>query len=202
MDISRIYSIFNQAIMDYHVTDSIEQTFVAPIYIDPIDSLYYQKAWIDNVQWHCEDEVRNPTIDAEKVRYYKNKIDSLNQERTNLVEHIDDYILNIYKDIKPQTNARLNTESPAWAIDRLSILALKIYHMGIESNRTDLPEDKKKAYQTKYTLLQEQKNDLIQSIGELLSEINTGNTIFKVYRQVKMYNDNDLNPILRGIHGK
>jgi predicted nucleic acid-binding Zn-ribbon protein len=133
--------------------------------------------------------VRHPAIEAESVRYFKNKIDQLNQTRTNLVEQLDDYFLEKYKDVSPQENARLNTESPAWAIDRLSILALKIYHMQIEVERMDLSPEQFLSYQQKLELLQTQKMDLMQSIESLLEEIEQGKTQFKVYRQVKMYND-------------
>lgn len=199
MKVIDIYSIFESAIERYHVLDDIHQTLVNPFAENQIESMYYEKAWIDTIQWHCEDEVRNPHILAEQVRYFKNKIDQLNQARTNLVEQLDDYFLLQYQGISPSPDARLNTESPAWSIDRLSILALKIYHMDIEVSREDLSDSLRISYQQKRELLYTQKADLIQAIETLLAEIESGKTIFKVYRQVKMYNDADLNPVLRAI---
>jgi uncharacterized protein (UPF0335 family) len=197
MNLIQTFEIFQKAIADYHKLDSIDTSSNNPFSADSIDHLIYHKCWIDTVQWHCEDEVRHPNIEAESVRYFKNKIDQLNQTRTNLVEQLDDYFLDKYKNVKTIDNARINTESPAWAIDRLSILALKIYHMQIEVERTDLSPEQFHTYQEKLELLQTQKIDLIQSISNLLEEIEQGGTKFKVYRQVKMYNDNDLNPVLR-----
>lgn len=197
MNLIQIFDIFQKAIVDYHIHDKLDTTCNNPFPEKSIEHLIYQKCWTDTVQWHCEDEVRNPEIVAESVRHFKNKIDQLNQTRTNLVEQLDDYFLEKYKGVKTSDNARLNTESPAWAIDRLSILALKIYHMQIEVERTDLSSEQFLSYQQKLELLQTQKLDLLQSISSLLQEIEQGRTQFKVYRQVKMYNDNDLNPILR-----
>lgn len=197
MNLIQIFEIFQKAIIDYHVHDKIDSAIVNPFPEKSIEHIIYLKCWIDTVQWHCEDEVRHPSIEAETVRYFKNKIDQLNQARTNLVEQLDDYFLDKYKNVNTINNARLNTESPAWAIDRLSILALKIYHMQIEVERTDLSPDQFLSYQQKLELLQTQKLDLIESISALILEIEQGRTQFKVYRQVKMYNDHDLNPILR-----
>jgi hypothetical protein len=149
------------------------------------------------MQWHCEDEVRHPKIDAERIRFFKNRIDSLNQLRTNLVEQLDDYFLTLFEQIQYQSDAKLNTESPAWAIDRLSILALKIYHMREEVERTDLSLELFQVYQQKLELLLTQKLDLMEAIQQFLKSIEQGKTLFKVYRQVKMYNDADLNPVLR-----
>jgi hypothetical protein len=149
------------------------------------------------MQWHCEDEVRHPKIDAERIRFFKNRIDSLNQMRTNLVEKLDDYFLALFEHIQYQSDAKLNTESPAWAIDRLSILALKIYHMHEEVERTDLSLELFQVYQHKLELLLTQKLDLMEAIQQFLKSIEQGKTLFKVYRQVKMYNDADLNPVLR-----
>lgn len=197
MNLTQTFEIFQKAIADYHIVDKIDTLMPNPFEKGNLHYLLYKKSWIDSVQWHCEDEVRHPAIEAESVRYFKNKIDQLNQTRTNLVEQLDDYFLEKYKDVSPQENARLNTESPAWAIDRLSILALKIYHMQIEVERMDLSPEQFLSYQQKLELLQTQKIDLMQSIESLLEEIEQGKTQFKVYRQVKMYNDDDLNPVLR-----
>lgn len=197
MNITQTFEIFQKAIADYHIADNLDTPMSNPFEIENVQYLLYTKCWIDTVQWHCEDEVRHPAIAAESVRYFKNKIDQLNQTRTNLVEQLDDYFLETYKNVSLLENARLNTESPAWAIDRLSILALKIYHMQIEVERLDLSSEQFISYQQKLELLQSQKIDLIQSIQSLFKEIEDGRTQFKVYRQVKMYNDTDLNPVLR-----
>ena len=197
MNLIHTFEIFQKAILDYHIIDRIETPCKNPFPDKSIEQLIYNKCWIDTVQWHCEDEVRHPSMEAETVRYFKNKIDQLNQMRTSLVEQLDDYFFDKYKNVNTTNNARLNTESPAWAIDRLSILALKIYHMQIEVERIDLSPEQFLSYQQKLELLQTQKLDLIESISALLLEIEQGKTQCKVYRQVKMYNDNDLNPILR-----
>ncbi len=197
MNLTQTFEIFQKAIADYHQIDQIEASIKNPYEQASLNHLLYLKCWIDTVQWHCEDDVRHPSIDAESVRYLKNKIDQLNQTRTNLVEKLDDYFLEKYKNVNLHEKARLNTESPAWAIDRLSILALKIYHMQIEVERVDLSLEQFLSYQQKLELLQAQKIDLMQSIEALFEEIEQGRTQFKVYRQVKMYNDADLNPVLR-----
>jgi len=197
MNTNKILSIFEKAIEDYHIENRIEQNDKNPFEANSMEHILYHKTWIDTVQWHCEDEVRNPQISAENVRLLKNKIDFLNQTRTNIVEQIDDYFWEKFKTIQYDENARLNTESPAWAMDRLSILALKIYHMKEETLRSDLSEANKINYLQKYELLLTQRNDLTQAIQQLFSEIEEGKTIYKLYRQVKMYNDSDLNPILR-----
>lgn len=197
MNIFHIYSIFEQAIEQYHILDEIDQSYTQPYPVDTLDALLFQKIWTDTMQWHCEDEVRNPAILAEKVQYFKQKIDHLNQQRTNMVEQLDDYFLEKYQGIVPSPSARLNTESPAWAIDRLAILALKIYHMEREVERKDLTEIQRVNYTAKLRLLLTQKQDLTDAITQLLADIEAGQAIYKVYRQVKMYNDNDLNPVLR-----
>lgn len=197
VNLIQTFEIFQKAIVDYHILDKLDTPVQNPFSAASLEHLLYTKCWIDTVQWHCEDEVRHPNIEAESVRYYKNKIDQLNQTRTNLVEQLDDFFNEKYKEIQIASDARLNTESPAWAIDRLSILALKIYHMQVEVERMDLTSEQFLLYQQKLELLQTQKLDLLQSIESLFAEIEQGKTRFKVYRQVKMYNDNDLNPVLR-----
>ena len=191
--------IFQKVISDYHILDSLEAPIQNPFPSKSTESLLYEKCWIDCIQWHCEDEVRHPKIDAERIRFFKNRIDSLNQMRTNLVEQLDDYFLALFEHIQYQSDAKLNTESPAWAIDRLSILALKIYHMREEVERTDLSLELFQVYQQKLELLLTQKLDLMEAIQQFLKSIEQGKTLFKVYRQVKMYNDADLNPVLRAI---
>ena len=190
--------IFERCIKDYHLKDDVNAPMENEFQKGTISYLLYHKNWIDTVQWHLEDIVRNPNIDAVYGLAVKRRIDVSNQERTEIVEQIDDYFLNEYKLIRPRKNASINTESPAWAIDRLSILALKIYHMDIEANRQDVSKEHKEKCREKLNVLLEQRTDLSKSIDELLNEIALGNKFMKVYRQMKMYNDPSLNPVLYG----
>jgi hypothetical protein len=196
------YKIFNSVIEKYHVLDSIEQDYPGDFPKDAPFSLFYQKCWIDTIQWHVEDLVRAQNIQPEKALSYKRLIDKLNQERTDLVEKIDDYFVIFFKDIQTKTEAKINTESPAWAIDRLSILSLKIYHMNIEATRKEIDEIKKNLCQKKLELLRVQMKDLSTSIDELLEDIASGNKKMHVYRQHKMYNDPELNPVLYNSNNK
>ena len=192
------FSIFNNSIEKYHIKDDVYQIFENPYSIDDIEYLLYRKSWIDTVQWHYEDIIRNPEIDPQEALVLKRKIDASNQDRTDLVEFIDSYFLNKYKSVDVKPTATINTESPAWAIDRLSILALKIYHMNEETHRSDASVDHKQKCQIKLNILLEQKKDLFLAINQLLADIENGNKYMKVYKQMKMYNDEELNPILRG----
>lgn len=197
MNVAEFYNVFEKSIQDYHVLNTLEQKCVNPFATDSFESILYHKNWIDTVQWHCEDEIRNPNIALEDAILFKRKIDALNQERTDKVEQIDDFFIAKYSNVTPLENATWNTESPAWAIDRLSILALKIYHMYEELQRIDASKDYISQIQSKLDVLLLQKSDLIISINELLSDIAHGKKIMKVYRQMKMYNDLEMNPILR-----
>lgn len=188
--------IFQRAIQDYHVYDKIDHSIENPYDKQSLQHLLYLKCWIDTVQWHMEDVVRNPTIDPTEGLYWKRRIDESNQYRTDTVEYIDSYFLQKYKDIKAAPTAKINTESPAWAIDRLSILALKIYHMEQETLRTDASEAHIISCQEKLNVLLEQRKDLSQSIDELMTAIASGDKYMKVYKQMKMYNDPTLNPVL------
>lgn len=188
--------IFTDAIDVYHIKDDIKQEINNPYPVGSLEFLLYQKAWIDTVQWHIEDEIRNPGIDPKQALDWKRKIDKSNQDRTDTVERIDDFFLIKFKETVPCDNAKVNTESPAWAIDRLSILALKIYHMRIESERNDVDAEHREQCKSKLTILLEQQKDLSQSIDELLEDIKQGRKYMKVYRQMKMYNDPTLNPVL------
>jgi Protein of unknown function (DUF4254) len=188
--------IFEESISNYHITDHVDTLISNPYPKDKIEHLLYLKNWIDTVQWHLEDIIRNPAIDPLEALVIKRRIDSSNQERTDVVEYIDSYFLEQYKNIKPQTGASINTESPAWAIDRLSILALKIYHMDAEANRPGASEEHKAACKKKLEILLEQRKDLSQAIDELLQGIEQGKKYMKVYKQMKMYNDPSLNPVL------
>lgn len=188
--------IFNQAIRDYHVTDNIDTPINNPYKRETIENRLYLKCWIDTVQWHFEDIIRDPHINPEEALSLKRRIDRSNQDRTDLVEQIDSYFRQKYADVKMQADARLNTESPAWAIDRLSILALKIYHMREQVERTDVDAEHHKRCEAKLNILLEQQVDLSAAIDQLLADIEQGRIYMKVYRQMKMYNDPATNPVL------
>jgi hypothetical protein len=188
--------VFNQAIADYHQFDDIDHPIHNPYEKDSIAHLLYLKNWIDTAQWHMEDVVRNPTIDPVEGLKWKRRIDAQNQVRTDMVEFIDGYFLAEYKDVAPLPNAKVNTESPAWAIDRLSILALKIYHMQEEADRLTASEEHRQQCTAKLNILLLQRTDLSTSIDELLTAIKSGEKYMKVYKQMKMYNDPSLNPVL------
>ncbi len=190
------YKIFEQSINDYHQFDDVNQPINNPYPKDEINHLLYLKNWIDTVQWHYEDIIRDPNIDPVSALALKRKIDASNQERTDMVEYIDSYFLDKYKDVKVKADATINTESPAWAIDRLSILALKIYHMSEEVERQDASPEHRVACEKKLNVLLEQRQDLTTAIDELLHNIETGDKYMKVYKQMKMYNDEALNPVL------
>ena len=189
--------IFNKAIDDYHVTDNVDTPINNPYERESIDNRLYLKCWIDTVQWHLEDIIRDPHIDPIEALSIK-RIDRSNQDRTDLVEQIDSYFRQKYSDVTPLPDARLNTESPAWAVDRLSILALKIYHMREQTQRTDATEEHKARCQAKLNVLLEQQKDLSLAIDQLLEDIQEGRKYMKVYRQMKMYNDPSTNPVLYG----
>jgi hypothetical protein len=188
--------IFDQSIGDYHVHNSVNQPIQNPYEKTTIEHLLYLKNWIDTVQWHLEDIIRDPLIDPVEALKIKRWIDKSNQERTDMVEYIDSYFLETYKDVKPVATASINTESPAWAIDRLSILALKIYHMREEATRPDATAEHRAACQRKLDVLLEQRRDLGTAITQLLGDIAAGTKSMKVYKQMKMYNDPSLNPVL------
>jgi len=189
-------NIFNQSILDYHVTDDVDAQIKNPFPPATIEFLLYQKNWIDTVQWHLEDIVRNPNINPIDGLAIKRRIDSSNQERTDMVEFVDSYFLDQFKNIVALPNAKINTESSAWAVDRLSILALKIYHMQVEVNRENASAEHIASCTTKLNILLEQRTDLSMAIDDLLEDMKTGNKFMKVYKQMKMYNDPSLNPIL------
>jgi hypothetical protein len=190
--------IFEESIDKYHIEDRVDQPFENPYPTDDIAHLLYRKNWIDTVQWHYEDLIRDPHIDPDAALELKRKIDASNQHRTDLVEYIDSYFLDKYKTVRIADEAQINTESPAWAIDRLSILALKIYHMREEAERTDASEAHREACGSKLQVLLEQRQDLSTAIDQLLEDISKGVKYMKVYKQMKMYNDDELNPVLRG----
>ncbi|HLV46727.1 MAG TPA: DUF4254 domain-containing protein [Flavobacterium sp.] len=190
------YEIFEQSIKDYHQYDDVNQPIQNPYPKEKIEHLLYLKNWIDTVQWHYEDIIRDPNIDPVSALELKRKIDASNQHRTDMVEYIDSYFLDKYKDVSVKPHAKINTESPAWAIDRLSILALKIYHMNEEVERIDATPEHKLACEKKLNVLLDQRQDLTTSIDDLLDDIEAGEKYMKVYKQMKMYNDEELNPVL------
>ncbi|MBQ9147546.1 MAG: DUF4254 domain-containing protein [Rikenellaceae bacterium] len=188
--------IFCRAIDDYHRHDNVDTPIENPYAEGSLEFLLYHKNWIDTVQWHLEDIIRDPHIDPVDALNLKRRIDRSNQVRCDMVEYIDSYLLDKYKDIVPAADARINTETPAWAIDRLSILALKIYHMRAEVERDDVDDEHRAACQAKLDVLIQQQQDLLIAIEELIEDIEAGRKYMKVYRQMKMYNDPSLNPIL------
>ena len=188
--------VFNLAINDYHVKDNVDTQINNPYDRDSIENRLYLKCWIDTVQWHLEDIIRDPHIDPVEALNLKRRIDRSNQDRTDLVEQIDSYFRMIYNDVKPLADATINTESPAWAVDRLSILALKIYHMKEQVDRSDASDEHIDKCQKKLNVLLEQQVGLGTAIDQLLDDIKAGRKYMKVYRQMKMYNDPSTNPIL------
>ena len=191
------FTIFEQSIIDYHMNDHIDTPVNNPYEKEDIRHLFYHKNWVDTVQWHLEDIIRDPEIDAMEALDIKRRIDKSNQVRTDMVEFIDSYFLDLYKGVTVKSDAKINTESPAWAYDRLSILALKIYHMREEAERKDAAESHRNACKLKLSVLLEQQNDLCTAIDELLEDFARGDKYMKVYKQMKMYNDDNLNPVLR-----
>lgn len=192
-------AIFKEVIDTYHITNTVDQPFTNK-YDEKsqlLEHLLYRKCWIDTVQWHYEDIIRDPQIDPVAALKLKRQIDASNQDRTDMVEYIDSYFLELYKDVTPKATATINTESPAWGVDRLSILALKIYHMNEEATRVDASESHRAACQKKLNILLEQRVDLSTAIDTLLNDIKNGDKFMKVYKQMKMYNDEELNPVLR-----
>lgn len=190
--------IFDRSVEDYHIHDDVDRAAVNPYEKGSLDFLLYAKNSIDAVQWHLEDIIRDPDIDPQYALVIKRRIDALNQERTDLVEYIDSWFLDKYRDVKPQPDARLNTETPAWAVDRLSILSLKIYHMRMEVERKDADPEHHAKCNAKLQVLLEQQHDLATAIEELLDDIAAGHKYMKTYKQMKMYNDPLLNPVLYG----
>tara|TARA_A100001011_G_scaffold189934_1_gene198454 strand:- start:333 stop:950 length:618 start_codon:yes stop_codon:yes gene_type:complete len=188
--------IFRQSIDNYHRIDTVDQPFKNPYPSDALEHLLYRKNWIDTVQWHYEDLIRDPEIEPGEGMKLKRLIDASNQDRTDTVEYIDSYFLNNFKNVAPQKNATVNSESPAWALDRLSILELKIYHMEEEANRKEATESHREKCQEKLQVLLEQREDLSSAIDQLLHDIAQGTKYMKVYKQMKMYNDEDTNPVL------
>lgn len=189
-------AVFDRSTSDYHIHDDVDHVSVNPFPSDTIDHVLYAKNWIDAVQWHLEDIIRDPNIDPVDALALKRRIDRSNQDRTDMVEEIDTYFRGLYSGVQPDADATINTESPAWALDRLSILALKIYHMRAEVERSDASSDHIARCKAKLDVLLEQRADLTSAIDCLLDDIAAGRKYMKVYRQMKMYNDPATNPVL------
>jgi hypothetical protein len=192
------YAVFERSILDYHVKDHVDAVFENPYPAHGFEALLYSKNWIDTVQWHLEDIIRKTDIDPAVGILLKRRIDKSNQDRTDIVERVDDYFLQQFKNIVPKSEARMNSETPAWLLDRMSILMLKIYHMREQTERTDVGADHIEKCTNKLNVLLEQKGDMQQAFDELIEDIQLGKRKFKVYRQMKMYNDSSLNPMLYG----
>lgn len=190
------WKVFNESISNYHLTDNVDATANNPYPNESLEHLLYAKNWIDTVQWHLEDIIRDENIDPTEALKLKRTIDSSNQKRTDLVEFIDSWFLQKYKNISPKNDAKINSETPAWAVDRLSILSLKVYHMKLEAHRESASDEHRKNCSAKLNTLLEQQKDLSEAIDQLLFDIENGTIKMKVYKQMKMYNDESLNPIL------
>ena len=194
MKAMEMYGLFERQVAEYHKTDSVDAGQNNPYGAGTFEALLWEKSWVDTVQWHLEDLVRPADVDPVYALQLKRRIDASNQHRTDLVERIDDHYMMQYKDVAPQPDAKLNTETPAWAVDRLSILALKVYHFGIEAGRGDAEHRAK--CQAKLDTLLTQRADLTTAIDQLLDDLAAGRRVMKLYRQMKMYNDPSLNPML------
>ena len=187
--------IFISVIDQYHINNDVDNSYVNPYNLDTLEYLLFEKCWIDTVQWHLEDLIRNPNIDSNKGLELKHRIDKSNQNRTDIVEKVDDYYFSIFKNTS-EKDSKINTESPGWVVDRLSILNLKIYHMNEQVDRKNVTAEHILNCEKKMVVLQNQRIDLSNSFDELLEEYKEGIKKMKVYRQMKMYNDSNLNPEL------
>ncbi len=194
----KCYDIFQQSVADYHIDDDVNAPTRCPYDPKSIEGVLYAKNRIDAVQWHLEDIIRDPNIDPVAALALKRRIDASNQDRTDMVEELDSWLRDKYADVHVLPDATINTESPAWALDRLSILALKIYHMDLEAHRPDADDAHRAKCAAKLNILLQQRVDLISAINALIDDIAAGRKYMKVYRQMKMYNDEDTNPVLYG----
>jgi len=188
--------LFARCIVHYHVLDHVDQEFAAYSEGNEIEQLLYHKCWIDTVQWHYEDLIRDPQIEPSEGMALKRLIDASNQRRTDMVEQIDDWFLAQFAGNTIGEKATVNTESPAWVVDRLSILALKIYHMQEQATRNNVDGEHRQKAEAKLLVLKEQQVDLSTSFDELIADIGSGKCRMKVYRQMKLYNDPTTNPVL------
>lgn len=195
---SQCYAIFQQSIDDYHVYDHVDTPMRNPYPEGSFEYLLYKKNWIDTVQWHLEDIIRLPDINPVEALQIKRRIDKSNQDRTDTVELMDDYFMDQFRNVQYKPHARINSETPAWLLDRMSILLLKIYHMREQTLRTDAGTDHIARCTAKLNVLLEQKEDMQLAFDQLIEDIKNGERRMKVYRQMKMYNDASLNPMLYG----
>lgn len=196
MKAEELNQIFESCIEDYHETDDVDQPEENPYEQGEFNHTLYAKCWVDTVQWHLEDLIRDPDINPVDGMALKRRIDASNQLRTDKVEEIDDHFLEMFRNVSATTTASLNTESPAWVVDRLSILALKIFHMREQAQRDDAPEElRSKSFQRLSVLLEQQK-DLSHAFDQLMDDYASGNKVMKAYRQMKLYNDPETNPVL------
>lgn len=193
---AQCYQIFQQSIVDYHVHDHVDTPVKNPFATGSFEYLLYLKNWIDTVQWHLEDIIRLPEINPTEALQIKRRIDKSNQDRTDTVEKMDDYFMEQFKNVTPKATAKINSETPAWLLDRMSILMLKIYHMKEQTERTDASAEHIAKCQAKLSVLLEQKEDMQLAFDQLMEDIKSGDRKMKVYRQMKMYNDASLNPML------
>lgn len=193
---SSAWEIFSKSVEDYHINDNVDFPINNPFKKGSLEQLLYAKNWIDTVQWHLEDIIRDENINPDDALKLKRRIDASNQQRTDLVEYIDSWFLQKYQNVTPKSDAKINTETVAWAIDRLSILVLKVYHMNLEATRESASDEHRAKCTEKLNVLLEQKKDLSQAIDLLLEDIENGNVKMKTYKQMKMYNDESLNPVL------
>src|SRR5690606_7489617 len=199
---SQCFNVFQHAIDDYHVADHVDTPLRSPFPEGGLENILYAKTWLDTVQWHLEDIIRKPDIDPTEGMAIKRRIDRSNQDRTDTVERIDDYFSREFSNVVPNPSARINSETPAWLLDRMSILMLKIYHMNEQAHRMDATEQHRQQCAAKSSVLLEQKEDMRQAFDQLVDDISSGNRRFKIYRQMKMYNDATMNPALYGQKSK
>jgi KaiC/GvpD/RAD55 family RecA-like ATPase len=190
------YAVFQKSIDDYHLRDDVDTPMKNPFPEGSFESLLYVKNWIDTVQWHLEDIIRNPEINPVDALAIKRRIDKSNQDRTDTVEKMDDFFLEAFREVRVTPDARINSETPAWLLDRMSILMLKIYHMKEQTERKDVSAQHLERCRQRLVILEEQKEDMRRAFTELIEDIGSGRRRFKVYRQMKMYNDSSLNPVL------
>lgn len=195
---SSLTAIFEQSVRDYHINNSVEALPHNPYAVGDLQHMLYEKNWIDTVQWHLEDIIRRPDIGDRELVHVKRKIDLLNQKRTDMVEQIDERFASLLQRHKKRDNARMNSETPAWMLDRMSILILKIYHMREESLRQEAGPGHIRQCTEKLHILEQQRSDLEQCYDELMEDIKSGHRYYRLYRQMKMYNDPNLNPSLYG----
>lgn len=196
LNANQCYEAFQRSIDDYHVHDHVDTSMKNAYPPASFEHLLYAKNWIDTVQWHLEDIIRLPEINPVEALQIKRRIDKSNQDRTDMVEKMDDYFLEQFKGVTSKASAKINSETPAWLLDRMSILLLKIYHMKEQTERKDASAEHIAKCKAKLNVLMEQRADMQLAFDQLMEDIKSGDRKMKVYRQMKMYNDASLNPML------